>query len=198
MEETSITIKNVEILNLFDNSKKGRTIGENDNIDIDSVNNINFNFYDLHEFHTLNNTQSDKQYFSLLHSNIESLCAKEDRLNILLKNLGHKFDVIALTETWNPETSSHKFHPPILEGYHNYEGITGNTRKGRCGFYIKNSVNYTTRNDLDFKSNNNQHDLECKWIEMIGKKDQDNLIIGVHYRHPLKQDEEYVNYLTKT
>ena len=44
MEETSITIKNVEILNLFDNSKKGRTIGENDNIDIDSVNNINFNF----------------------------------------------------------------------------------------------------------------------------------------------------------
>jgi len=170
MEETSINVKNVDILDIFTNSKKGITVGENDHIDTDSVNNINFNFYDLHEFHTLNNAQSDKQLFSLLHSNIESLCAKEDRLKILVTNLNHKFDVIALTETWNPEISSHKFHPPIIEGYHNYEGITDHRRKEGCGFYIKNSVNYTTRNDLEFKSHNNQHDFECKWIEMIGGK----------------------------
>ena len=101
-------------------------------------------------------------------------------------------------ETWNSEINNHKLNAPILDGYHEYEGITGNTLKGGCGFYIKKSVNYTTRTDLDFKSYTNKHDFECKWIEMIGKRKQENLIIGVHYRHPLKYDEEYINYLTKT
>ena len=197
IEEAKITIKNTDLLNLFDVTQRGNQIGENNDNDINTINNINFKYYDLHEFHTLNKKHLKNEQFSLLHSNIESLHAKEDKLNILIKNLDNKFDVIALTETWNPEINNHKFCPPILEGYHSYEGITGSTMKGGCGFYIKNSVNYINRDDLDFKSNNKQHDFECKWIEMIGKKELENLIIGVHYRHPLKKDEEYIKYLNK-
>jgi len=33
---------------------------------------------------------------------------------------------------------------------------------------------------------------------MVGEKKLENLIVGVHYRHPLKHDEEYVNYLSNT
>ena len=56
----------------------------------------------------------------------------------------------------------------------------------------------TPRYDLDYKSHGPKHDFECKWVEVIDKNLQGNLIIGVHYRHPLKHDEDYLKYLTKT
>ena len=167
--------------------------------EINEYNNINFNFYDMHQFHTL--TQKiDKNSFSLMRTNIESLCAKEDRLKTMLSNANHEFDIIALSETWNSEDKNHKFCPPILEGYHSYEGITGNTLKGGCGFYIKESINYTTRPDLDYKIINKQTDFECKWIELVkseGRGQKNNLLIGVIYRHPSKQDIEFIKYIEK-
>ena len=39
--------------------------------------------------------------FSIFHSSICSLPEDFDKLKILLDNLEHQFDVIALTETWH-------------------------------------------------------------------------------------------------
>ena len=80
IDENSIKIKNADLLNLFSISQEGNQTGENNNMDIDAINNINFKFYDTHEFHTLNNKKSKNKHFSLFHSNIESLRAKEDKL----------------------------------------------------------------------------------------------------------------------
>ena len=196
-EDIKISIKNLDILNIFDNQSKD--CSHKGDV-IDDINNINFNFYDLHEFHNLVDKGTKKDSFSLIHSNIESLCAKEEKLKLLLTSLDFSFDVIALTETWNHELNNHKFNPPSLEGYHNYDGITGSTLKGGCGFYIKNTINYIARHDLDFKSYVKlKNEFECKWIEIVSSNaKKENLVIGVHYRHPLKQDEEYSKYLVTT
>ena len=197
-DKINIDFIKTDILDLFDNIHENKSHNfDSDNTDLNILNNVNFDFYDLHKFHTYTKKGKCNSNFSLLHSNIESLCAKEDRLKIMLTNLDFSFDVIALSETWNPDTNDHKFLAPFLEGYHVYEGTTGNTMKGGCGFYIKNSLNYVARHDLDFKSHSPQHDFECKWVEMVGKNPQDNLIIGVHYRHPFKYDKDYLKYLIK-
>ena len=196
--ETSNIFKSSEILNIFESSNKS-TSSQFQSDDINELNNVNFKYYDLHEFHSLSKKVLKTEHFSLMHTNIESLCAKEERLRLLLTNLAFTFDVIALSETWNPEDKCHKFMPPILQGYHTYTGITGNTMKGGCGFYIKESVSYTARHDLDFKLYNNKSDFECKWIELVqSDNSQDNLIVGVHYRHPKNNDDEYLKYLEKT
>ena len=194
--EINTTFKSSEYLNIFESTPNHASCQfENDKIN--ELNNINFKFYDLHEFHSLSKKITVNN-FSLIHTNIESLCAKEEKLKLLLTNLDFSFDVIALSETWNPQEKSHKFRPPILEGYHTYNGITGSTMKGGCGFYIKDSLNYTSRHDLDFKLFNTKSDFECKWIELVqSERGQKNLIVSVHYRHPLNHDVEYLQYLER-
>ena len=77
-------------------------------------------------------------------------------------------------------------NPKLIEGYFCYYGNKGSSGKGGCGFYINDSVNQTPRKDLD-----GRHESESCWLEIItGKKC--NLIIGVIYRHPSKQDLTFV------
>ena len=91
----------------------------------------------------------------------------------------------------------HLFVPGILDGYDKYEGITGNSLKGACGFCIKNTICYIPRTDLDFKYKNGlKSEFEAKWIEVICKTGS-NIILGVNYRHPMKNDTKYIDYLKK-
>ena len=87
---------------------------------------VNFNYHETHAFHKLkNNLKLNKsENSSIFHSNICSLQGKSDKLEILLDNLEHQFDVIALTETWHMEENVN-FTPCILSGYQKYEGIAG-------------------------------------------------------------------------
>ena len=73
----------------------------------------NFDYYETHEFHTLKNKLKDP--FSILHTNICSLQHNGDNLNNLLAGLEFKFDVVALTETWNPDYKEHTFQPPLID-----------------------------------------------------------------------------------
>ena len=96
----------------------------------------NFDYYQNHDFHKFirNIPRKNKNIFSLLYSNICSLMHNFEELESLLFDLGeYKFNVKALSETWNPEIKSNTFRAGILEGYHKYVGSMGHTLKGGCG-----------------------------------------------------------------
>ena len=161
------------------------------------INVTNFKYYTTHEFHKLVKNTDTKQCFSLLHTNISSLAGNFEKLECLINDLDYRFDIIACTETWNPEEKKHLFIPGILDGYHKYEGITGNSLKGGCGFYIKDTICYISRTDLDFKYKDGlKCEFEAKWIEVICKTGP-NIILGVNYRHPMKNDTKYIDRLKK-
>ena len=112
-------------------------------------------------------------------------------------DLGFKFDVIAVTETWNSEEKKHKFAPPIFEGYSPYFGTTGSTLKGGCGFYVHSDVKYQPRKDLNMKIKQLTCEVETNWIEIIIEK-QPNILICVAYRHPKKDDKTTTDKLSET
>ena len=81
-----------------------------------------FKYYSTHEFHKLSTNVSN--CFSVLHTNICSLQYNGDNLHNLLADLEFKFDIVAVTETWNPENKKERFTPSILPGYATYIGTT--------------------------------------------------------------------------
>ena len=93
-----------------------------------TTSNIDCDYYDTSElnYKTLNSDNC----FSVFHSNICSLQANVDKLEHLLSQVSCKFDIISLTETWNPLATSHLFSPGIIKGYHCYDGITGSSSNG--------------------------------------------------------------------
>ena len=63
-----------------------------------------------------------------------------DSLHNLLANLNYDFDVIAVSETWNPAHKTNNFRSGILNGYHPYLGQTSYSIKGGCGIYLKKNT----------------------------------------------------------
>ena len=143
----------------------------------------NFRYYDTHEFHILKEKLHNP--FSVLHTNISSLQHNGEDLFDLITDLEFKFDIVAVTETWNPDDKKHKFIPPIMEGYSPYLGTTGSSLKGGCGMYINSDLSFNPRKDLTIKVKTEQCELEASWVELIFDK-QPNRLIGVVYRHPKK------------
>ena len=66
----------------------------------------NFKYYEVHDFHKMTDINKNK-HTSILHTNICSLRANFESLEILLNDLEHRFDIIALSETWNPDNKQH-------------------------------------------------------------------------------------------
>jgi len=155
-----------------------------------------FNYYETHEFHTLKDKLKDP--FSIIHTNICSLQHNGDNLINLLAGLEFKFDIIALTETWNPDYKNHAFMPPIINGYSKYMGTTGSSLKGGCGMYINSDLKPLPRNDLNIKIKDDDCEIETYWSEIILDK-QPNRLICVVYRHPIKnKDTKTVELLNST
>ena len=116
----------------------------------------------------------------------------------MLTDLGYNFDVIAVTETWNPEKSRDRFIPKRLDGYEKYTGISGKSLKSGCGLYIRVGLKYVERKKLDFKHFDDLNEFQTKFIEIINEKGA-NIILGITYRHPKKaSDNTYTNKLQET
>ena len=90
----------------------------------------NFKYYEIHDFHKLNSIWKNQTKLSIFHTNICSLNANAENMENLLHDLDFKFDILAVTETWNPAKTSDKFSPHHIEGYQKYYGTTGSSSKG--------------------------------------------------------------------
>ena len=141
-----------------------------------------FKYYETHEFHLMKEKANNS--FSIFHTNICSLQFNGDNLENLLASLEFKFDIVAVTETWNPDYKV-TFQPPILPGYDHYKGTTGSSLKGGCGLYISTDLKPRPRPDLNIKIKTDDMEIETYWTEIIIDK-QPNRLVGVVYRHPNK------------
>ena len=180
---------NILINSLTTNDSDNHPDDPYDNIDIKP----NFKFYDTHDFHKLKlSQQSESDNFTLLHTNICSLQSNIEDLEILLHDLNHDFDVISLSETWNPELKKHLFSAKHLDNYHAYIGSTGSTNKSGAGLYIHKQHNPIPRPDLDFKYYEKENE-ECEsvWIEIISENNP-NIIISSIYRHPSQSNVKFL------
>ena len=156
----------------------------------------NFDYYDIDSFKKQKSLWKNKS-LGIFHTNICSLQANIDKMEDLLHDMDYPFDIIALTETWNPEKTKNDFLPKRLEGYLDYYGTTGHSRKGGCGFYIKNSFTPIPRKDLEFQIKDPGCETESCWIELVNEKGP-NVVVGVIYRHPSKINDIFLTNLKKT
>ena len=93
-----------------------------------------FKYYQNHEFHKLKQNLTKPRTFSIFHTNISSINANHEYLEILLTNLDHKFDVIALSETWTSDSKQNSLKSWTIDGYQSYLGTTGTSMNSGCGF----------------------------------------------------------------
>ena len=154
----------------------------------------NFAYYDIPDFNKCRHTWNQQNSLSVFHTNISSITANSDKLKELLVDLSWNFDIIALSETWNDEKTDDNFTPPSIPGYAPYDGTTGSSLKGGCGFFVKSNMTTIPRKDLGFKIEVSDSQTENCWIEIVNDKGP-NTVIGVFYRHPSNQHEEFLKNL---
>ena len=160
--------------------------------------NIDFKYYTTHEFHKLSRKSNSNHlhFYSLMHTNICSLNKNFNNLEILTTSLQHKFDIIALSETWITKNNELNSKSIALNGYQNYVGTAGKGIKGGCGFFVSYELSFIPREDLNICHTNNNSEFEANWIE-IQSQNNKNFLIAVIYRHPRKRkDTEFLQYLT--
>ena len=153
-----------------------------------------FDYYDIDEFKKVKTLWNNKKSLSIFHTNICSLQANIEQLEDLLHDMDYSFDIIALTETWNPSKSKESFAPKRIEGYLDYLGVEGSSLKGGCGFYIKDIYTPIPRKDLEFKVTDQGCEVENCWIELVNEAGP-NVLVGVFYRHPSKKNEIFLEKL---
>ena len=146
--------------------------------------NSDFGYYDIHNFHKKTKLLP-KTNFSIFHTNIQFLNCNFDKLEYLLYSLDFVFDIVCLSETWNPKTKQN-FSPGVLLGYQPYHGNSGTTIKSGCCIYVSSKLKFIPRTDLDISFRDEFEEFQTTWIEVINKT-KPNALIGVFYRHPHKQ-----------
>ena len=127
-----------------------------------------------------------RKNFSILHLNIHSIQRHVEELRILLHALDFKFDIIAISESKlknNPQIdiSLPEYHPPHCK--------FTEAEKGGTILYISKALVYKPRKDLEIYASK---ELESSFIEIINKKSS-NDIVGVIYRHPKMDTNEFID-----
>lgn len=154
----------------------------------------NFAYYDIPDFNKSRQTWDQTNSLSIFHTNISSIQANTDKMIELLADLSWSFDVLALSETWNDEKTQNSFSPAPIPGYLLYDGTTGSSLKGGCGFYVKSNITTIPRKDLEFEITDYDAQTENFWIEIVNEKGS-NTVVGVFYRHPSNKHDEFMKNL---
>ncbi len=121
--------------------------------------------------------------FSLYHQHISSLNKHRIQVQSFLDSLDIEFDVIGLTELGKINPANHAGYFNQYDFYHN----PTDTKCGGVGLLIKKGIEIVDiRNELKLpgKLDDDIHYLvEYKWIKIRIPGIQQNLIVGVIYRH---------------
>ena len=129
---------------------------------------------------------------NLLYLNISSLKQNLDKLVNLVAEVNFTPDIIALSETRITKTVNKDFNPSIPN--FTYFNIPSYTSAGGVGVFLRNSLNFSLRNDLCCSKNEL---FETIWIDIFtGKNNVNKTTIGVIYRHNgianIKTFNEYI------
>ena len=130
-----------------------------------------------------------KDTFALLHFNIRSINKHFEELQLLL-NYHNKqtFPVIALTETW---LSSNSTQPFTLNGYELFVNNRLNMMDGGVALDVPQCFEFTVYEELNVMNDSR----ESLFIEIPIPQNK-NIVIGVIYRPPNSNPNEFLTYLS--
>ena len=121
-----------------------------------------------------------KSSLSFLHINIRSLNKNKSQLEELMSSYKIIPDIIGISETKINKKTNTNFLS--LTGY-NFHFVNSMSNSGGVGVYVKDSIVYSIRQDLNFTSVS----YESIWLEVsvvINSKNSKNILVGLIYRHP--------------
>ena len=114
------------------------------------------------------------KHLKFMHNNTQSTVSTFDELLLTVRD--YPFDVVTMSETWlktNELLLQHVTIPGYSCEFRNRESIKG----GGVGAYIKESVKYKRRTDIEKK----EPDLEHLWLELVRNKNS-KMLMGIMYR----------------
>ena len=113
--------------------------------------NNSLHFCDHHVENYFNNKVSDLNLcLSMVHMNIRSIVKNLNKFDLYLSNLNHEFPIIALSETLLKGYNCYRYG---IDGYNAEHNCRPNRGGGGVSFYIKETIEYTLRDDLCFQNN---------------------------------------------
>ena len=124
---------------------------------------------------------------SFMQVNIRSLQCNLDSLKNMLLHLDLKFSFIGISETWLKDIS----HTCDIPGYKFIHNHRIDADGGGVGLYLAENFEFKNRPDLVFQ---NSQCAESLFAEVIRPK-QKNLIIGVLYRPPNQNLQDFIDGL---
>lgn len=147
---------------------------------------LSCNYYTEYKLNDLLTAPNMKNLCSLsfLHLNIRSLSHNLDKLHNLLANVKTNFSIIGISETWLQSAE----HNVNIDGYNFIHNYRSNRSGGGVGFYVAADVEYKIRSDLAYDDINWAESL---FIE-IDRPHEKNIIIGIVYRPPNQNIDEFV------
>ena len=124
---------------------------------------------------------------SFMQVNMRSLQCNLDGLTNMLLHLDLKFSFIGISETWLKDIS----HTCDIPGYKFIHNHRIDADGGGVGLYLAENFEFKNRPDLVFQ---NSQCAESLFVEVIRPK-QKNLIIGVLYRPPNQNLQDFIDGL---
>ena len=164
----------------FSNIGVERTL---DNLNYDSDNLyeslfLNCHYHDIVSINEYLDLNINRPNLFLIHFNVRSLQKNLDKLTNYILQMKKLPDIIAITET--KLTKNHIVVNLDIEGY-NFIHSDSSSRAGGVGFYIKDSLTFTLKEEIDLNINS----VENIWIQIETSDNKKPITIGVVYRHPV-------------
>ena len=156
----------------------------------DPENVIQSKYYDIDQLQKLKIPNKENS-LSLFHINACSLNKTFEELQNPLQSTNINVDVIAITEARVPKNVS--VTQNIVLNNHSFEQTPTESSAGGTLLYIAIRLSYKIRNDLKIYK---KFELESTFIEIINPR-KSNIIVGVIYKHPKMDVNDFNNNFLK-
>ena len=145
------------------------------------------NSIDCENIHILN-LKSHGKHLSIGNLNKQSMVSLFDEFNVMLQE--HPFDILTLSEKWLKDDVTLLNNVQIL-GY-KFSYRNRNERRGGVGLYIKDSIKYKVRHDL----NKIDESIEHLWMECKGNNCNKSYLVAALYQ-PSSSEKEKLIWIEK-